>query len=487
MLPDSSSPSRPELSIDRLLLLLLMALLSIGGTCGDDPGVLPPEDVLACAAIEGLIAEPSLPRASLFRASGGTCEDIPVAELDVMPSAELFADDACTRTVPFRGTSFSEFCGSQLLGNERTRDFVGHPEAWIDARPDASRIETPWTLARETTLRVAALDQTDLPRPYVQRLEYRRVGECSLGMRVYVPRLGAADLKPAMVLHGGGWRFRGPAAVAGIGTIAPQLTSRGFAVFAPFHRLTGSSDGPEGCQDTGGMDIVEDVEAALDWVLAHGAEFGVDESAAKVAVVGQSSGGHLASWLAVHRSDQVSRALLLYPLSDVPFLIDQLASGGLFESRFDRGESLLVAFMNEEGAAAAADLAPDSEFAQRNSFVQQIAGDPGSFPDFDIIHGGADANVPVELSVRLCRAKDPAIAPSDEAWPGGDADLACGAGSRATIVAGASHVLDLACFSGDKARILTLIDDELGGLCAAGSPAQEARVREALRAAYDRL
>lgn len=474
-------------STTRLALFVLFALLLMGSTCGGGPDVLPAEDILACAVIEDLISRPSEPAASLFRDDGGACEEVPVAELDSLASTGLFADAGCTEDVAFRGTSFTDFCGFQLLGNARTRGFVGHPQAWIDARPDVAPIETPWTLARETTLQVAALDQTELARPYVQRVEYRRAGECSLGMRVYLPRLGADGLRPALVLHGGGWRFRGASAVAGIGTIAPQLTSRGFAVFAPFHRLTGTSDGPDDCNDANGMDIVEDVEAALDWVLANGADFGVDPSATEVAVVGQSSGGHLASWLAVHRADQVSRALLLYPLTDIPFLIEQLGGGGLFEGRFERGEPLLLAFIDEEGVTEAADLTPDSEFALRNSFVAQIQGDPAAFPELDVIHGESDATVPVELSVRLCRAKDPAQTPPDEAWPGGDVDLACGARSLATIVAGADHVLDLACFSGDKTRVLTLIDDELGGLCAAGSPAQETRVREALRAAYDRL
>lgn len=471
----------------RLVLVILLAVLLMGSTCGDGPDVLPAEDILACAVIEDLISEPSAPEASLFRDAGGGCEEVPASELDSLAPSELFADAACTESVSFRGTSFTEFCGFQLLGNDRTRGFVGHPEAWIDARPDVAPIETPWTLARETTLEVAALDQTEQPRPYVQRVEYRRVGECSLGMRVYVPRLGAEDLRPALVLHGGGWRFRGAGAVAGIGTIAPQLTSRGFAVFAPFHRLTGTSDGPEACQNADGMDIVEDAEAALDWVLAHGADYGVDPAATEVAVVGQSSGGHLASWLSVHRAVQVSRGLLLYPLTDVPFLIRQIGGGGLFEDRFDRGEPLLLAYVDEDGVTDAADLTPDAEFAVRNSFVSQIEDDPGAYADFDLLHGDADATVPVELSVRLCRAKDPSQSPSDEAWPGGDADLSCGAGSRATVVAGADHVLDLACISGDKARILALIDDDLGGLCTAGSPAQEERVRDALLAAYDRL
>ena len=487
---DPSTHRSPGLlsSVGRLAQLGFVTLLLMGSTCnGDEPTTLPPEDVLACAVIEDLLAEPSDPEASLFREAGGSCEAVPTAELDTLASTDLFADAACTEAVPFRGTSFTEFCGYQLLGNARTRNFVGHPEGWIDARPNVSPIETPWTLARETTLEAAALDQTELARPFVQRLEDRRVGECSQGMRVYVPRRGADDLRPALVLHGGGWRFRGAAAVAGIGTIAPQLTSRGFAVFAPFHRLTGTSDGPDVCHAANGMDIVEDVEAALDWVLANGTDFGVDASASEVAVVGQSSGGHLASWLAVHRTDQVSRALLMYPLLDIPFLIEELGDGGIFEDRFERGESLLLGYVAEEGITVAADLSPDTEFAVRNSFVSQIQADPGVFPDFDVIHGDADGSVPVELSVRLCRAKDPAEEPSGDGWPGGDGDLACGTGSSATIVAGADHVLDLACFSGDKAQILALIDEELGGLCTAGSPAQEARVRDALRDAYDRL
>ncbi|MDA8020872.1 MAG: alpha/beta hydrolase, partial [Thermoanaerobaculia bacterium] len=472
----------------RPALVVLAALLLMGSSCNDDdPEVLPPEDVLACGVIEKLVAETSEPVASLFRSRDGACEAVPASALDSQPTAELFADQACTQAVPFRGMSFTEFCGFQLLGNARTRNYVGHPPAWIDARPDVTdRIETPWSLARETTLQVAALDQTEQPRPYVQRVEFRRVDGCSLGMRVYVPRLGADDLRPAMVLHGGGWRFRGAGAAAGIGIIAPQLTARGYAVFAPFHRLTGDSDGPASCGSANGRAIVADVEAALDWVLTHGSDYGVAADATSVAVVGQSSGAHLATWLAVHRTEQVRRALLLYPLTDVPFLVRQLGEGGIFAGRFERGQRLLLAYMDEPGVAVASGLTPDADFAVRNSFVSQIAADPDAFPDFDIVHGDADAEIPVELSVRLCQSKNPSGSLSEEAWPGGDADLTCG-GGHATIVAGASHALDLRCFSGEKAPILALLNDDLGGLCNAGSPAQESRVREALRAAFDRF
>lgn len=481
----------------RVVFLSCLALVLLGASCNGDPVTLPPEvaalpleDLAACKAIERLVAETSDPSAPLFRRTDDACEAVPARDLDrLVERTRLYADASCRREVDFRGTAFEAFCGYQLLGNDRTREFVGHPRAWFDAADDegTGRLETPWTLARETTLQVAALDQTRLPRPYVKRVEYRQVDGCSLGLHIYVPHPAAENLKPALVLHGGGWRFRGAAAVAGLGTVVPQLTSRGHAVFAPFFRLTGDSDGPAACRGARGEDIVGDVEAALDWVLAHGSEFGVDPAAERVALVGQSSGGHLATWLTVHRSESVRRALLLYPLVDVPFLVDELGGGGLFEGRFDSGEPLLLAFLAEPGVVAASDLDPETDFARRNSFVAQIEAEPDAFADLDMIHGDADANVPVELSVRLCAAKDPSRTPPDGAWAGGDADLACGDGGRATIVAGGSHVLDLRCFSGEKAQLLALVDDELGGLCAAGSEAQEARVRNALRAAYDRF
>lgn len=478
----------------RVAAFLFLGVSLLGSSCpsgGPNTGLprvppLPAEDIASCHLIEGLLANSTLPdSSSLFREVNGACSAVPATQLDGLEMSSLFTDDACSQPVSYRGTSFGEFCGFQLLGTDRTRPFVGNPKAWFDGSSvNGEPIRTPWTLARETTLQVGALDQSELPRPFVQRLEYRRVGDCSLGMRVYVPSLGAENLRPAIVLHGGGWRFRGAGAVAGIGVVAPELTSRGYAVFAPFFRLTGTTDGPAECRGADGRAIVEDVDAAFDWVLEHGGEFGVDPAAGEVAVVGQSSGGHLAAWLFVHHSEAVRRALLLYPLTDVPFLVSRLGPGRIFAGRFDSGEGLLLAYMNEPGVTVAEDLSPDSEFAQLNSFVNQIEAQPDAFGELDIVHGDADTNVPVELSVRLCRARDPALAPSADRWPGGDADLTCGDGGSATIVAGATHLLDLRCLTGDKAQILSLLNERLGGLCTAGSAAQEERVRGALERAY---
>lgn len=483
----------PMMSLSsRCLLAALLTVAAIGASCPDDGPRTRPEDILACAAIEGLLADTAgtAQTAPLFRQRDGACAEVPVAELDGLGAQTLFADDACTDSVSFRGSSFLEFCTTQLLGNDVTRDFLGNPAGWSDVDVDPNvgeRTETYWTLAREATLQAGALDPTEVPRPYVRRVEYRRVGECSLGMRVYVPHPGAGNLKAAMVIHGGGWRFRGAGAVVGLGVTAPQLTSRGYAVFAPFHRLTGESDGPAACRGADGEDVIEDVTAALDWVLANGVEFGVDPGAGGVSLVGQSSGGHLAALLATERPDDVERALLLYPLVDVPFIIEQLGEGGIFAGRFERGEQLLLAFVDEEGVSAGADLDAESPFAQRNSFVRQIQADPDRFGELYMIHGDADTQVPVELSVRLCAARDAARTPDAAAYVGGDADLDCGGDSFAVVVAGAEHILDLRCFSGDRSEFLNMAEDELQALCTAGSPQQQERVRQALLRAYERF
>ena len=99
----------------------------------------------------------------------------------------------------------------------------------------------------------------------------------------YVPPPGG--LRPAVVMiHGGGWREGDKASWA---PEATRLAERGWVAFSVNYRLDEPSPFPA---------EIDDVQAAVRWVRANAAEYGVDPK--RVAAVGESAGGHLAAMLA---------------------------------------------------------------------------------------------------------------------------------------------------------------------------------------------
>ncbi len=425
----------------------------------------------------------------LYTEDSGACRALSVGELEAAGARELFADAGCGTAVSYAGEPWTAFCDNNLLGNERTRNYIGNPEAWSDLDPTVShRVETRWNLSQGATLHLMTVNQTqDRKRPYLKRVEYRKADGCALGMHIYKSNPGATQLKPLLFFHGGGWRYRGLAAITGIDTSAPNLTDKGYVVFAPFYRLLLDSDGPEACHNADGREILDDIEAAFQWIFDHGQDFGMDPKWAqerKLSVMGQSAGGHLAAYLATYHPESVERGILLYPAPDLGFFAENIKAGGLYENRFLSSRKLLLGFFPQPGVTDPANLDPSAAEVRRNSFPDVIEPDPSRFPPLSVIHGSADTTVPVELSTRLCQALDPAESPRDTAYTGGDQALSCGEKSRLTVVKGANHMLDLRCFTGKKASIMDRLLPEAAALCPAGSASASRKVRAALEEAY---
>ena len=105
-----------------------------------------------------------------------------------------------------------------------------------------------------------------------------------------------------------------------------RLAQRGMVVFAIDYRLArpGSPSWPA---------VVDDLREAVRWVRRHSGEFGVDPG--RIAVMGQSSGGHLASLLATLPdepgpdgvSSRVQAVVSFYGPSDLPEF-DELPPSG---------------------------------------------------------------------------------------------------------------------------------------------------------------
>ena len=124
-----------------------------------------------------------------------------------------------------------------------------------------------------------ALAQVDVDHGVV----YRRVGERALVLDVYRPR-GAAGRPGVLLLHGGSWDSGDRGQLAGL---ARDLAERGFVAATADYRLATEAPFPA---------AVADARAAVLWLEAHAARFGLDP--ARVGLFGPSAGGHLALMVA---------------------------------------------------------------------------------------------------------------------------------------------------------------------------------------------
>jgi len=112
-------------------------------------------------------------------------------------------------------------------------------------------------------------------------IELGSAGSRSLLGDLYLPEPSAASSRPAVVLiFGGGWRSgdRSQQKVYGI-----NLAKAGFVCIATDYRWSTEARWPA---------QLDDVQTAIRWLKIHASEFSIDPE--RVAVSGNSSGGHLA-------------------------------------------------------------------------------------------------------------------------------------------------------------------------------------------------
>lgn len=129
----------------------------------------------------------------------------------------------------------------------------------------------------------------NLPEIQPRLVTYKTVGTQELKLFVYAPPAadaGKVVSRPAVVfIHGGGW-----------GAGKPDLffphcryfAARGWVAIAVQYRLTAQPGVTV-------FECVADVKSAMRWMRAHAAELGIDPQ--KIAVAGDSAGGHLAAAL----------------------------------------------------------------------------------------------------------------------------------------------------------------------------------------------
>jgi pectinesterase len=116
----------------------------------------------------------------------------------------------------------------------------------------------------------------------VTDVTYIRRGAHDLKLDLYMPVAGGTAPRPAIVfVHGGGWRT---GVRANFAPMAIRMAERGYVAATIEYRLS-----PEALYPA----AIHDVKAAVRWVRAHAAEYGID--AGRVAVAGASAGGQIAA------------------------------------------------------------------------------------------------------------------------------------------------------------------------------------------------
>ncbi|MDB4223463.1 alpha/beta hydrolase [Granulosicoccus sp.] len=379
------------------------------------------QNALACSLVEPLMArgEP----AQLFTLEESLCVSVGPNE---NRNADYYQDAACSIPVNFSPTSLYSYC--ELLLDPST---LGEGDGIV---PDQ------WTLSPGTRLDLGARTLDDVAQPYLQRTIYRNVdtagGTCNLEMRIYSPRPGITQQGSLLAFHGGSWSARG-FGFFGLELTIPHFVEQGFVVFAPFYRLLGTSEGSTECNNSSITQIVEDAEAALEWVRVNASTYGGTE---KPVVFGQSAGAHLALSLAVNQSESVVAGVLLYPPTDFTDFALRVQNGFYKNTQ---GVSILERVIGLSAAEADLNASPIPE----NSFPIRIVESGLKLPPLLMIHGMADDLVEARQSIRMCDAlagrellavdaPTPSLTQLREF-------ISCGEGSSLQLIREGKHALDV--------------------------------------------
>jgi acetyl esterase/lipase len=125
-----------------------------------------------------------------------------------------------------------------------------------------------------------------------QNIEYAKPGNKSLKYDVFEPEAAHSDLPAVVIIHGGGWVANNEDIMRGLGR---ELAKTGrYVAFSMTYRLAGDADGDD--PPTTMAEIINDVFGGIHHIMQNAALYGADAS--KLAVTGDSAGGHLAAVVA---------------------------------------------------------------------------------------------------------------------------------------------------------------------------------------------
>lgn len=203
-----------------------------------------------------------------------------------------------------------------------------------------------------------------------QDIEFAKAGDVSLTLDAFVPD-GTGPFATCILVHGGG--FTKGDKHSFIKPLFDPLSKAGFTWFTINYRLAPQHAWPA-CAD--------DVASAIKWVKAHAAEYKVDPK--RIALIGESAGGHLVSWAGVtgEGETRVAAVVPFYAPHDLVVQVQRRnALGGL-------GGLIGTEELNEAAWKKLADISPLNHIK------------PG-LPPFLQIHGDKDETVPISQSINF--------------------------------------------------------------------------------------
>lgn len=217
----------------------------------------------------------------------------------------------------------------------------------------------------------------DEPKPVAPGLhsdiEFANVDGVSLTLDAFVPEASVAGTQgpfPTVIfVHGGG--FMNGTKQSYIKPLFEPVGKAGFTWFTINYRLAPKYRWPA-CGD--------DVATAVRWAKAHAAEYRVDPK--RIALVGESAGGHLVSWVGGSKEEalRVAAVVPIYAPHDLEWRVKHKQElGRPMEALLDITE------MNEESFKKLRDASPSSRVHK-------------GMPPYLLIHGDNDAQVPYEQS-----------------------------------------------------------------------------------------
>ena len=221
----------------------------------------------------------------------------------------------------------------------------------------------------------SAIEQNALrtPQPFTHLTPQRYTPEAwpeALNAYVLLPESQSEALRPAaLVVHGGGWRNRGPEDMEGI---AEQLAAQGYVTVNIEHRFAPEYRFPA---------QLHDLQQAMAWIHENAGAWQVDTD--RIVGVGFSSGAHLVSLLALAGSE----GPLAEPYGGEHARLAAVVAGGLPSDllKFNDGR-LVVDFIGGTRAER-------PEAYALASPARQITTNA---PPFFLFHGSWDQLVPVD-------------------------------------------------------------------------------------------
>ncbi len=222
---------------------------------------------------------------------------------------------------------------------------------------------------------VDSLDEPAGQKP--REIVYKTIGDTRLILFNFAPEgLKPGDSRPAVVcIHGGGWAGGTPQLMF---AHARYFATRGAVGFSVQYRLLGKdmNVGPTV------MDCIADCNSAVRYIRKHAAELGVDPQ--RIAVTGDSAGGHLAACLGTTAAfNDTAEDLTVSGMANAVMLFNPVADlTGRWKDRLPVG--------------------PDQAMLARAvSPVYQIAPDQ---PPALLMHGDHDTVVDPEQAIRYAAA-----------------------------------------------------------------------------------